>query len=167
MLLLLLLLEKPRDHYVEFFFTKLRKKEDKEFFLNNFNDEFIVDRLNNLTDLFLRYPFYAPEIKEFVRKEINGILRFDQSFKKITEYQLQFYLDIYSEFGILKDYGSYTEIKGNRSFQYISTEDETALELFFLDLYYETHKAKMTDEEVKEFMLKRLMKATFPDKKEK
>jgi hypothetical protein len=167
MLLLLLLLLSPRDNDVKRYFSKCKYKKDKDQLLANISDEFTVDHLKELTDLFLKQHFHSNEIKKFVKRQIDETVSFDLALKTITGYQKQFYHDILTEYNEFGKCDYYDEAKNNKSFRFVTTEDESDLELRYMDLYYEANKKDMSEKGKDEFMLKRIMKAAFPDKKGK
>jgi hypothetical protein len=164
-LLLLLLIIKDFNigSYAEFYFMKLNKTSEKESFLNHFKDKIVTDFLNGLTILFINHTFNADEIRHFVREKLkwNNEKEFEKIMKKISVYHRQFYLDKYAEWKESPELNKLDEeLKKNSSFRFVTSEDETDLELFYMDLYFEANKSKMTDEEIQQFMLKRILKAT-------
>lgn len=167
-MLYLLLLTDP-EKYTEFYFTKLKYKEDKDFFLESFQEKSLTSFLGDLTYLFIKHPFHAEEITAYIKK--NELKYRDKVYVldpvTITKYQKQFYSDVYGEYKETGKCDYYDEIKSNSAFWYFTTEDESDLSIMFMDLWYEGHKKDMSEKEKDDFMLKRLMKAAFPEKKGK
>lgn len=165
MLPLLLLLPKDslKIRYLEFFFLKLTRTSERDHFLKNFHDKELKETIGELIMLFVKYPFKSQEIKEFVHRNFSASKEkaFNDFLKKITKLQWHFYKDVYREFRESGKSMYYDQIiKDNyASFRLSTTEDETELELIYMDLYFDSNKEKMSEKEIKDFMFRRLIKA--------
>jgi hypothetical protein len=162
MLLLLLLLTNDENaaKYIHFYFLVLKTDSERKFFMENFNDQAIKSILSRLTDLFIEHPFNALEIEKY----LSGHLFLNNTNQKtLTKYQVEFYKNIQKEYTKTGSSIHYNTLvnNGNHSFRFMFSEDETELELRFMDLYFEANKDKMNEKEQNDFWFKRVLKSAF------
>jgi hypothetical protein len=121
MILLLLpdLYDERNKIYLNLYFTKLNRIEDKEYFLTNFKDKTLINTIRIISDLFNKYNFYHPEILLYTKTTSDS--------KLLTRWQRNYYIDIYSEYINAKENKNskltelYSLLQSNSSFVFLTT----------------------------------------------
>lgn len=122
LLLLLLLLpngdaERYRP-YLNFYFTKLKSINEKDYFLSNFNDAELIFLIKKITELFHKYHFFHALLLEQADDQ--------EELDLLTQWQRHYYIDIYNEYHSLFGNASsnaiteiYQILEENTSFQFL------------------------------------------------
>lgn len=170
-LLLLLLLWDELSFFDTFFLSK-KTAAEREKFLEEQDTE-LREKLVELTNLFIKFPFHHNEIIEYCKEQkfITKKIPFDELYKKILNYQKQFYLQTNKELEnsklyLISKHGiDYPKLTSNPSFKFLYTKSEFDLELKLMDLNYAINRDKMSTEQKKEFLMHRSLKIINKDKK--
>jgi len=174
MIYLLLLLLWDELSFFDTFFLSKKTAAEREKFLDEQDTE-LRAKLVEFTNLFIKFPFHHNEIIEYCKSQkfiLNKNMPFDELYKKILNYQKQFYLQTNRELAknpvlplVSIHRIDYSKLSSNPSFNFLYTKSEFDLELKLMDLNYALNRDKMSAEQKKEFLMHRLLKIINKDKK--
>jgi hypothetical protein len=125
--------------YYKLFFIELTTDAERNHFLFSFQDSVLVDRLRQLVDLFILYPFRSYEIVEFCRSNFDYKDE-EELLANVLVYQQNFYITTYtSAKDFINDKGSFFARlleSRNRSFQVlIEMEADKNFDDYFLEAF--------------------------------
>jgi hypothetical protein len=145
---MLLLNKEIYTHLLNIFFVKLKTEIERQSFLYIIKDDTLKKIINDISDLFVKYPFYDDEIIFYAEKNEYFIeIRNASSrgnIKMITNLQRKFYLNIYDEYMNHKDKKHAPEVRlhytllnqKNRSYNFLLNfmENNDLFGNYFLDM---------------------------------
>jgi hypothetical protein len=143
------------------YFLECSNDQEREKYLRKIS-QYSAEKLKKISTAFISYEIANANIQDL----LNDLGIWENAFKKkISYYHLSFLRNIYNEYtttGQGKHYQQLIDAR-NPSFAFIAPQTEQHQELLYMDLYYEMKKETMNEEEKKEFLFKRLMKACFDE----